>query len=221
MSSGENSYQDMVFLNKITNHQFAPKAIVAGQVFYIAGVTGLLGCTVAAFILACRELGSVVGEFFLAGFVTISSICVVLGVIFSSFVFLNPNDNEWINLPMHSPFRVSSKISPEAIDIDWVYYVAIIGAVTTIVGVVFIWIEALKTCRYVEDIRKKQLMDPSYGRTEDIPYTQFTYEQSYPKSYQVTVPSAQPQRPVYYGQEIESVSGFQEGNVSGFQEVNI
>ncbi|ESO83157.1 hypothetical protein LOTGIDRAFT_236759 [Lottia gigantea] len=200
-------YVDMIFMSKISNHRFAPLSIIAGQVLYFAGTVGIGICTVASFILSCRKLGSVVGQFFLASFITISAICLVLGVVLAAFVFLGVDGlSEWKNLPLNNPNRLSGVVVPESIEMDWGFFIAIGAAAISLVTAVLGWMEALRTCRYIEDIRSKQLRDPNYGRKEEVPYTKFNYQQSYPDTYTVTVPTQQPEQQMYYGEPGPEIS---------------
>ncbi|XP_046578571.1 uncharacterized protein LOC124286266 [Haliotis rubra] len=164
----------LVALGEATNLQVEPGWFKAGQVFYCIGVFGIAAGFGGSAILALREFGSLTGSLGLSVFTLIAAISQVIAVVFLLITSIS-GKSTWHMLPLEDPYRVVITSYPE-MNLDWGFYVAVIGAGLSIFGAVLLIIESLKLCKSIEDIRRRQLTTkPKPEPYPDIRYSRFTY----------------------------------------------
>ncbi|XP_025089527.1 uncharacterized protein LOC112561329 [Pomacea canaliculata] len=111
---------------------------------------------------------------FLAALAVISALGQILMVIFSILTIVLSNnavcesgDNActyrdnlvWRNLPFFQDYvRFNQHTTPQ-IEANWSFYIAIIGAALSVASAVLLWIEGLKVCNTIGDIRYRQLRE--------------------------------------------------------------
>ncbi|XP_041360582.1 uncharacterized protein LOC121376865 [Gigantopelta aegis] len=156
----------LMAMETATNKFAVPRMFKVGQVFYSIALFGTMACTVAAFLLAGRRLGSLTGSMALAAFSFACGICNVLGVVLLLLCSLDlDGSNEWNLMPLDLPYRHFVLNAHPALELNWAFYIACIGAMLSVVGAVLIAVQTLQLCRSIEEIRQKQhttkpLMEP-------------------------------------------------------------
>ncbi|XP_060074927.1 uncharacterized protein LOC132554623 [Ylistrum balloti] len=166
----EGRFLNMMMLGKVDNQGLVPPMLEIAQLLFLLGSLGMIVCCASTFILACRKYASTTGELCLAVATTPLTVCLVASIILVFLSVLADTQAEWHGLPVpdYTPNRYAGfykvlNIVPE-ISLNYGTYVACIGVVFSIVGTVFMWIQACCTCQEFHDTRYHMLREvPDLG----------------------------------------------------------
>ncbi|XP_076437726.1 uncharacterized protein LOC143276940 [Babylonia areolata] len=183
-------YVSLLFLEKITNRAVVPYWYKYSQVMEMMSVAAVFCACAGSGILAFRKYSSVTGILFLAILGTIAALGQILMVL-SAVMSLISSANDvcekddsgcqylenqvWRNLPFKEQFRRITEHTTPKMEANWGFYIACIGAALSVGGCVLLWLEGLKVCRSVGDIRYQQLRQKRDVYENERPPTDFIY----------------------------------------------
>lgn len=211
----EKEYVSLILLEKSTNRVVIPPVTKVAQVMEMISLCGVFCTFAGATILAFRKYSSVTGVMFLAALAVISALGQILMVIFSILTIVLSNnavcesgDNActyrdnlvWRNLPFFQDYvRFNQHTTPQ-IEANWSFYIAIIGAALSVASAVLLWIEGLKVCNTIGDIRYRQLREKRNVLDDEKEPTDFIFSppaRAVTTSYSVKPAYASAARPTF------------------------
>lgn len=95
-------------------------------------------------------------KFLINMFINVAAICTVVGIIFSLLVAMD--NGIWYDLPV--PDNYMQVMATPTLTLHYGFYIAAVGAIVSIVAVVFAWVYACMMCSHIEGVRYQMLNAP-------------------------------------------------------------